>query len=43
MGTCLAAYQQLAEREFEIAIIDLGLPDQDGQVLVEYLRHNYLT
>lgn len=40
VGTCLAAYQQLAEREFEIAIIDLGLPDQDGQVLVEYLRHN---
>ena len=40
VGTCLAAYQQLAQRDFEIAIIDLGLPDQDGQVLVEYLRHN---
>jgi DNA-binding response OmpR family regulator len=43
VGTCLAAYQQLAQRDFAIAIIDLGLPDQDGQVLVEYLRHNYLT
>lgn len=40
VGTCLAAYQQLALRDFEIAIVDLGLPDQDGQVLVEYLRHN---
>ena len=40
VGTCLAAYQQLAQRIFEIAIIDLGLPDQDGQVLVEYLRRN---
>ena len=33
----------MAQRDFAIAIIDLGLPDQDGQVLVEYLRHNYLT
>ena len=40
VGTCLAAYQKLAQRDFAIAIIDLGLPDQDGQVLVEYLRHN---
>ena len=40
VGTCLEAYQQLAQRDFAIAIIDLGLPDQDGQVLVEYLRHN---
>ena len=40
LGTCLAAYQHLAQQDFAIAIIDLGLPDQDGQVLVEYLRHN---
>ncbi len=40
VGTCLGAYQQLATRDFEIAVIDLGLPDQDGQVLVEYLRRN---
>lgn len=40
VGSGLAYYQHLARRAFTVAIIDLGLPDQDGAVLVEYTRRN---
>ena len=36
----LAYYQELASRAFTIAVIDLGLPDQAGEILVEYTRQN---
>jgi DNA-binding response OmpR family regulator len=36
----LSFYRALAEGSFDIAVIDLGLPDQSGETLVEYLRHN---
>lgn len=36
----LAYYQELASRAFTIAVIDLGLPDQAGKILVEYTRQN---
>lgn len=40
LGDCLALYNELAARHFDVAIIDLGLPDQSGDVLVSYLRRN---
>jgi DNA-binding response OmpR family regulator len=41
VGTGMAFYQALAEgRGFHVAIIDLGLPDQPGQILCEYARCN---
>ena len=36
----LAYYQELASRAFTIAVIDMGLPDQAGEILVEYTRRN---
>jgi DNA-binding response OmpR family regulator len=36
----LAYYQELAGRAFTIAVIDLGLPDQAGEILVDYTRQN---
>jgi len=40
VGDSLSCYRELAERHFDIAIIDLGLPDQRGEVLIDYLRRN---
>lgn len=40
VGDSLAYYRVLAEHEFAVVVIDLGLPDQDGVVLVEYTRNN---
>ncbi|WP_348697522.1 response regulator transcription factor [Duganella fentianensis] len=33
-------YQALPNRQFHVAIIDVGLPDQEGYVLAEYARAN---
>jgi len=30
----------VAERPFSVAVIDLGLPDEAGEVLVDYTRRN---
>ena len=40
VGTGLAFYQEMGRRSFDIAIIDLGLPDLDGYDLVEFVRRN---
>jgi DNA-binding response OmpR family regulator len=36
----LAFYEQITNCSFDIAIIDLALPDQDGHVLIEYACRN---
>lgn len=40
VGTGLAFYREVGRREFDVAIIDLGLPDVDGYELVEFARRN---
>ncbi len=42
-GSGLEYYQRLQERPYQLALIDLGLPDQAGEVLVEYTRRNTAT
>lgn len=41
-GVCngLEFFERLSEQHFALAIIDLGLPDQSGQVLVDHARNN---
>jgi DNA-binding response OmpR family regulator len=36
----LAFYQALATQSFDVAVLDIGLPDQCGYVLAEYVRKN---
>lgn len=36
----LGFYHALAEQTFDVAVIDLGLPDMDGLQLVQYIRNN---
>ena len=33
-------YRELDRQEYDIALLDIGLPDQSGTVLAEYLRDN---
>ncbi len=40
VGTARAFYSALEQSRYAAAIIDIGLPDQSGLVLVEYLRKN---
>nr|WP_207188731.1 response regulator transcription factor [Thiocystis minor] len=40
VGNSLDCYRALGENQFAVLVIDLGLPDQDGSVLVEYARRN---
>ncbi|HSH14036.1 MAG TPA: response regulator transcription factor [Desulfurivibrionaceae bacterium] len=40
VGTGLEFYGRLAQHTYDIAVVDLRLPDQDGFVLVEYARKN---
>ena len=39
-GSALEFYQQIAARPYQIAILDIGLPDQSGIALCEYIRNN---
>lgn len=39
--SALEFYQILASQPFEIAILDVGLPDQDGFSIVEHLKANH--
>lgn len=36
-------YRALADATFDVAVVDLGLPDQSGETLIEYLRQNTTT
>ena len=40
VGSGMAFYQRISGENFDVAVIDIGLPDQSGFVLVEYARHN---
>ncbi|NJD90630.1 MAG: response regulator transcription factor, partial [Geobacter sp.] len=37
----LEFYKVVAQRNFTVAVLDIGLPDQSGYVLAEYARRNY--
>jgi DNA-binding response OmpR family regulator len=39
-GSCREFYRELDRQEYDIALLDIGLPDQSGTVLSEYLRDN---
>ncbi len=40
VGSALQFYQAIAEQNYALALLDVGLPDQNGLVLAEYLRNN---
>lgn len=40
VATALQFYQQINTQSYALAILDIGLPDQSGLVLAEYLRNN---
>ena len=40
VGDCLSLYSELTVQRFDVAVIDLGLPDQAGEVIIDYLRRN---
>lgn len=39
-GSCLESYAALTRSNFNVAVVDVSLPDQSGLVLAEYLRTN---
>lgn len=40
VGSCLEFYRAIAGSSFSVAVVDLGLPDQSGSSLVEFVRSN---
>ena len=40
VGSGLEFYREIFARQYSVALIDLGLPDQAGEILVAYLRQN---
>lgn len=40
VATGLAFFHELAEGNFRVAVIDLSLPDEAGEVLINYVRRN---
>ncbi len=40
VATALDFYMEIGKVEYDLAILDIGLPDQNGYILVEYLRKN---
>lgn len=40
VGNAAEFYQTLSKTPFQVAVIDVGLPDQEGYVLAEYARAN---
>jgi len=43
VGDSLSFYRKTADQIFDVALIDLGLPDERGETLIEYLRQNTHT
>lgn len=43
VGDSLGCYRALDGNCFDVALIDLGLPDQRGETLIDYLRQNTPT
>lgn len=43
VGDGLSFYREIGRDDFDVAVIDLGLPDQGGETLVAYLRQNKST
>lgn len=43
VGSALEFYRQMTSRHYAVAILDIGLPDQDGFTLAAYLRQNHST
>ncbi|WP_195763713.1 response regulator transcription factor [Duganella guangzhouensis] len=40
VSTATDFYHAIARTHFDIAVVDIGLPDQEGYVLAEYIRSN---
>ena len=40
VGSASECYQALAAGDFNVALVDIGLPDQSGYVLAQYIRNN---
>jgi DNA-binding response OmpR family regulator len=40
VGDGLSLYRLLGEHKFAVAVVDLGLPDEDGTTIVSHLRRN---
>lgn len=40
VGSAIEFYQHVSSDAYKLAILDIGLPDQNGLVLTEYLRNN---
>ena len=43
VGSALDFYKEFERQEYPLAIIDIGLPDQSGLVLIKYVRENSRT
>ena len=42
-GSAIEFYREFEKKQFALAIIDIGLPDQNGLVLTKYIRANSKT
>lgn len=43
LGSAAALYRHLSERNFDLVVLDVGLPDQDGFTVARYLRQYATT
>lgn len=40
VGSAIECYRALDQRPYDIAIVDIGLPDQNGFIVAEFIRQN---